>query len=758
MIGTSLTDNSHIISPMPSFISELRRRNVLRVATAYALVAWIIIEAGSVLLPTFGASDELFQGYVIVVILGFLVSLVFAWVFEITPEGVKLDRDVPRPPEGAPLRKPGLTNYAIIGLLVVALAVSITFNVTDIRGGDDSAAAIMADRRSIAVLPFTSRGAGPDSALFADGVHDDLLTKLANIGSLKVISRTSVMEYRDTTRNLRDVGRELGVDTLLEGSVQHVGNNVRVNVQLIDAETDEHLWAKIYDRRLTDDNIFSVQSQLSGEIASALHSTLVPAEETVPAELPTENLRAYSLYRSGRDKLYRRRLDDLQDARTQFEEAIVLDPGYAEAHVALAECLALLFINHQAIPEATAFAEAQRHLDVALEINPDLSDAWATLGLIKTSTWSKTRIGTENIEAEAAFEQALALNPNNARAYMWFAGLRDAENRTDEAIGLYHRSMQLDPLGRVPYNNLPALYAQRGENEYAIRLWLDAIAIHPDWPVPYQLLTVQLASMGRLDEAVAWDRLARERGSGGENLNNIAAGIYLEFGDTDRALASIDTLPADHPLASLIPAFRHMIDGEYAAAARSIEDAVESNPGLPIFVNTIVSDIALLAGDLATARRHMLIANPVLKLDADVDVNRFTVRDVVKYAYILRQEGDVDRSTELLDAALPVVQSLPLLGIFGQGVREAQIFAIQGRQEDAFASLNAAIDAGFRTSVVADQWLLSIDPYFAAMRDDERFVAILDRLAALNDVMYRRVLEAERTGDWRTLTGIAGST
>lgn len=756
--GTSLTANSHIISPMSSFLSELRRRNVLRVATAYALVAWIIIEAGSVLLPTFGASETTFQAYVIVVILGFLVSLVFAWVFEITPDGVKLDRDVPRPPEGAVVPRSGLTNYAIIGLLVVALAVSITFNVTGIRGGDSSAADIMANRRSIAVLPFTSRGAGADNALFADGVHDDLLTRLANIGALKVISRTSVMEYRDTTKNLRDVGRELGVDTLLEGSVQHVGNNVRINVQLIDAETDEHLWAKIYDRKLTADSLFSVQSQLTAEIASALHSTLVPATDTSAVDIPTENLRAYSLYRSGRDKLYQRRLDDLQDARRQFEEAIALDPEYAEAHVALAECLVLLAINHQALPEATAFQQAQTHLDSALEINPELSDAWATQGLIKTSAWSKTRIGTENLDAETAFEQALALNPNNARAYMWFANLRDAEDRTDEAIGYYHRSMQLDPLGRIPYLNLPTLYAQRGENEYAIRLWLDAIAIHPDWPMPYQLLAVHLAAMGRLDEALAWDRLALERSSVGERTGNVGAGLYMEFDDKERAIASLTRLPDDHPLAQLAPGFRLMLDGRFDAATEVLIKVIEANPDLPLFVHGIVSDMALLAGDLGNARKHMLIANPVLKLDADVEVNRFTIRDVVKYAYILKREGDTGRSMELLDAALPVVNSLPLLGVFGQGVREAQIYAIQGRTEDALAALDAAIDAGYRTSVVSDQWILSIDPFFAELREDERFVAILERLSTLNDAMYQRVLEAEQSGNWQALTSLAGST
>ena len=743
---------------MPSFVSELRRRNVLRVAAAYALVAWIIIEAGSVLLPTFGASESTFQVYVVIVLFGFLVSLVFAWVFEITPDGVKLDKDVEPLPEGEK-RSQGLTNYAIIGLLIIALGVSINFNLTGIRDGQESSAAeIMMSRRSIAVLPCSSRGTASGDDLVADGVHDDLLTKLANIGSLKVISRTSVMEYRETTKKLRQIGRELGVDTLLEGTVQHVGGNVRINVQLIDAETDEHLWARIYDRSLSDDKLFSVQSEVSGEIASALHTTLVPTAEPAVVQVPTENLRAYSLYRTGRDNLYLRRLDTLETARSQFEEAIALDPDYAEAHAALAQCLILLSINHQVIPRDEAFSVAEEHIDRALELNPDLSDAYATLGLMKQSVWAQTRIGTENLEAEAAFEQALALNPNNARAYMWFANLRNAEDRPDEAIGFYHRSMQLDPLGRVPYNNLPTLYALRGENEYAIRLWLDAIEIHPDWPAPYQLLTIHLAGMGRLDEAIAWDRLTREKSTEAERMGNLGVGLYAEFGDFERARALLDSLPAEHPAYPLAPGFRMMLDEDFKGASEFLVEVVESNDRLPQYVHQIVSDVALVAGDLENARKHMLIQNPVLQLDTELEVNRFTVRDVVKLAYILKQEGDAERSTELLTAALPVVQSLPQLGVFGQGIREAQIYALLGQFDDAYDSLDAAIEAGYRSSAVSDQWSLAFDPYFSEIRDDERFIAVLDRLSELNSVMYQRVLDAEESGDWQSLTGLAGST
>jgi len=226
---------------MTSFFAELKRRNVLRVAAAYAVVAWIIIEAGSVLLPTFGASESAFQLYVLIVLVGFLASLVLAWVFEMTPEGVKLEKNVDRS-ESVTARTGRTMDFAIIGLLIIALGISVTLNVTGMRDSDLTPAATV-NRLSIAVLPFTSRSTDPENELFADGIHDDLVTRLANIGALKVISRTSVMEYRNTTKNLRQIALELGVGTVLEGAVQRVGDNVRINAQLIDAVTDEHLWA-----------------------------------------------------------------------------------------------------------------------------------------------------------------------------------------------------------------------------------------------------------------------------------------------------------------------------------------------------------------------------------------------------------------------------------------------------------------------------------------------------------------------------------
>lgn len=743
---------------MRSFVSELRRRNVLRVAAAYALVAWIIIEAGSVLLPTFGADDRVFQAYVIVVIAGFVVSLVAAWVFELTPEGVKLDRDVVR---AAPrtMHEKQAFNYAIIALLIVALAVSITFNVTGVRSGIRSADAVPASLRpSIAVLPFTSLSDDPDNVRFVDGIHDDLLTKLASIGSLKVISRTSVLQYRNTTKTLPEIGEELEVDTLLEGTVQQVGDNVRINVQLIDADSDEHLWAQTYDRQLTMQNIFSIQSEISAAISGALRATLTPQTRAPAESIPTQNIRAYGLYVSGRDNLYLRQLETLREARRQFEQAIELDPEYAEAYVGLAESVLLLNINHQAIPQEQAFEIAEANLDRALALNPELADAYATEGLLKSYRWSQTRIGPENIEAEAAFEYAISLNPNHAQAYMWFASLRDNEQRFDDAIALYHRAMQLDPLARIPYSNLPTLYAQQGQNDVALKLWNDAVEIHPEWPTPYLYVATHLFGLGRIDEALAWYVRGRELSTDPAQGINIAFGAYAQFGETEKARAILTSLPDGHPLTPLSPGVELYLDGEYAQSLDFFATVIEQNERIPQYVTKFVSDIAIMAGDLERARHYIYVVSPVLKSDAETRIDRFTIRDVVKLAYIDLQSDNIARGRELLTAALPVAQSLPRLGMFGQGIRDVQIYALLGRKEDALEALDAAVDAGFRGTIPYDSWLLEEDPYLASIRDDSRFARVVANLEVLVGEMRERAADAEESGNWAALRALAGST
>jgi TolB-like protein/tetratricopeptide (TPR) repeat protein len=739
---------------MTSFFAELKRRNVLRVAAAYAVVAWIIIEAGSVLLPTFGASESAFQLYVLVVLAGFLASLVLAWVFEMTPEGVKLEKNVDRS-ESTTVRTGRTMDFAIIGLLIIALGISVTLNVTGMRDSDLMPAATV-NRLSIAVLPFTSRSTDPENELFADGIHDDLVTRLANIGALKVISRTSVMEYRNTTKNLRQIAVELGVGTVLEGAVQRVGDNVRINAQLIDATTDQHLWAKTYDRQFSVQNIFAIQSEISEAITGALRATLTSEEHTRLANVPTENMGAYSLAVRGRANLYKRRLETLLQAREQFEQATELDPDYAEAYAGLADSVLLLFNNHAAISREEMLAVAEPALDTALSLDPDLADAYASLGLLKQQIWGETRTGPELAEAEAAFLRAIELNPNHPRAYMWFATVRTQQQRFDEAIELYHQALRVDPLGRIPLTNLPGLYAQMNRNDDALDLYLKAVHIHPEWPTVYLNLSQHLQGLGRLDESIAWGMRGRELSTdplAGANL--IAA--FVEFGDYDRARNVFADIPVDHPMYEFGDGIDKLLDHDFAAAAAAFEDIVACSNNPRDFIFDLIAGCAMLAGDYEKARQYAERGNPEFAGDADPLINRFNVSNIIQYAFILQNQGEKRRAKSLLASALPVVHSLPRIGLAGHGIRDVQILALQGKPFEALTALREAIDEGFRGTTYSNGWPLALDPYLDSLRDRPEFQAMASEIEDAVMLMQERATLTEASGNWDDLRAIADS-
>jgi TolB-like protein len=259
----------------------------------------------------------------LLLVVGFLLALILSWAYELTPEGVKKERDVDRSDSVT-----RVTGRKLDFFIIAALTLALVFVVIDQYVLEQPAptTTISEDLRSIAVLPFTNRSAEEENAaFFADGVHDELLTRLSKIGDLKVISRTSVLEYRDTTKNMRQIGDELGVGSILEGGVQRAGNTVRINVQLINAQTDEHLWANTYDRELSASNIFAIQSEISTSIANALRAKLSPDEQERIAEIPTQNVEALEAYFAGQQMLYRRDAQALQSAIKYFERAIKLN-------------------------------------------------------------------------------------------------------------------------------------------------------------------------------------------------------------------------------------------------------------------------------------------------------------------------------------------------------------------------------------------------------------------------------------------------
>ncbi|MEP6686541.1 MAG: FlgO family outer membrane protein, partial [Verrucomicrobiota bacterium] len=279
-----------------NFFAELKRRNVYKVAVAYAVVAWLLIQIATQVFPFFDIPNWAVRVVVLLLALGFPVALVLAWAFEITPEGIRRESEI-APHESMTHR----TGRKIIGITIALAAIAVgLFLFQHLKPGLTGVSAPSANPtaipvKSIAVLPFENLSEEKQNAFFADGVQDEILTNLARIADLKVISRTSVMQYKTgAARNLREIGQQLGVAHLLEGSVQRAANKIRVNAQLIDARTDAHLWAQTYDRDFAD--VFAIQSEIAKAIAEQLQARLSPSEKAAIEKPPTTDLAAFDLY------------------------------------------------------------------------------------------------------------------------------------------------------------------------------------------------------------------------------------------------------------------------------------------------------------------------------------------------------------------------------------------------------------------------------------------------------------------------------
>ncbi|PYJ50596.1 MAG: hypothetical protein DME87_05885, partial [Verrucomicrobia bacterium] len=343
---------------MSGFFAELQRRKVYRVAAAYIIAAGFIIQIGSAIFPAWELPNWTLRLVVVLLLVGFPVALILAWAYDVTPQGIQVTAKVP----GVHWRRNIITLLAA-GLAVSAVAGFFLFPRASGRNVE----------KSIAVLPFQSLSDEKENAYFADGMQDDILTNLSKIGDLKVISRMSVMSYRgDAVRNAREIGKALGVATLLEGSVRRIGNRVRVNVQLINANNDEHIWAEDYDRDLTD--VFAIQTDLAQKIASALQAKLSPAEKARLDKRPTQNPDAYLLFVQAHD--YANRTDMFRDttlkAEALFEQAIKLDPNFALAFADLSMVESWLY--HSSDPVSARREKARLNADEALRLQPDLPE------------------------------------------------------------------------------------------------------------------------------------------------------------------------------------------------------------------------------------------------------------------------------------------------------------------------------------------------------------------------------------------------
>jgi len=466
-----------------NFFGELKRRNVYKVAIAYAVIAWLLVQLGSILFPTFEAPGWVMKVFVAIIAAGFPIALVLAWAFELTPEGIKRTEEV-TPHETMTPRTGRKIDFVIIGVFALVIALLLYDRY---RPGKTSSSSNALQKR-IAILPFENLSEEKANAYFAEGIQDEILTKLAAVRDLKVISRTSTAKYQSKPDNLKKVAQELGVSTILEGAVQRAGDKVRVNVQLIDSNSDAHLWAKSYDRELKD--VLEVESEVAEQIADALKANLSPSESHVLAAVRTQNTEAYDLFLRAQYEFHKAESSLAADAYDRadafYRQTLERDPNFVPAAAGLAYSR---LSRHWFVSPLTAqqLQDVKSIVDRALALAPDSPEPHFALGVF--FYWGDRQYD----EALAEFNRTLELQPNNALARQFCGWVYRRRGEWERSIADVRRAQELDPRDASIPANLGATYSM-------LRQWKDAeeVGMHALSIDPHNVIAASILAMARL--------------------------------------------------------------------------------------------------------------------------------------------------------------------------------------------------------------------------------------------------------------------
>ena len=436
---------------MGSFFEELKRRNVFRVGVAYVVVAWLIIQVIETVSDPLGLPDWTEAFFIVLLLAGLPVVLIFSWAFELTPEGLKKTRDV-KAEESVTATTGKKLNYAIIAVLVMTLGFFLWERQGLVERAEQGASQDTQEvtqttgAASVAVLPFVNMSADREQEYFSDGISEELLNLLAKIPEMRVPARTSSFQFKGQNLDISEVAKQLNVEHVLEGSVRKAGMKVRVTAQLIEAETGYHLWSETYDRDL--DDIFAIQDEISAAIVAALSKTLGLSSTAAPQVAETSS-EAYNLYLLGQHQLKKRTRLDIEAAVDNFERALGLDPDYAPAHAALGLSWYLLTASNATygtLQLNESMEKALPHLERAMELDPELPEALGAYGLTLDA-----RLRPE--EALPYFEKALALNPSLTDVRNWYSSALGDLGRVDESFAEMQKAYELDPLSVLTLHN-----------------------------------------------------------------------------------------------------------------------------------------------------------------------------------------------------------------------------------------------------------------------------------------------------------------
>lgn len=720
---------------MTGLIAELRRRNVIRMAGLYLVAAWLIVQVAGTVLPMFDAPAWLPRTVVIVLAIGFIPALAFAWIFELTPEGLKRDDGID-PMQSEPALTARRMNQLIIAILVLAL---VYFAIDKFIIGRspigsrqapataDLQAAAKRGAPSIAVLPFDNRSALPEDVFFVDGMHDDILTQLSKVSGLKVISRTSVESFRDSKLSLREIAQRLGVKTILEGAVQRGGNRVRINMQLIDAETDGHLWAETYDRELNAENIFAIQSEVTAAITGSLQARLTDGEKAGLADIPTKSLAAWEAFQLGKQRRGKRTSSSLDEAERYFNKAIALDPGFTLAKVLLADTY-ISQIWYSGKDRKTQLDKAFSIIEAVRTAHPDMPEALSSAGTIAIYRGDAQT-------GERLLRQALSLRPNYVPAMHVLADYLPGIGKPDEAIRMIDRAIAVDPLSSVLYGKRAAILEDMGRFESARSSYLKSMEIDPDFPNgPAGLAVLDAYVFRQLDSGLTGIRRAAELDPGNPLLLNLQTAMYQDIGLHADGMETARRLYAKYGQEySCTLAFTELFAGNAKESQRLSQQVPTYSCGIYWLIRN-----ARHQESIKMTRQ----AAPEL-FDANATPTLFQTVSNYPVLVSLNAMGRGSEAKAMAERMLASLKPAARMGLYGYGLTDVALLVQMGSREQALATLEKAVDGGWQGPYW--QFLRDFDPALQPIRDDPRFRAAFDRLQQAVDAQRAR-LDAAAAG------------
>ena len=677
---------------LKNFFTELKRRHVYRVAIAYAVVAWLLIQIATQVFPFFEIPNWGVRLIVLFIVIGFPVALILAWAFEMTPEGIKRADEV-APNESITRRTGRKLDFLIIAVLLLVIAVFAYQRFGPAKKDLVTMTAAIPDK-SIAVLPFDNRSRDPDNAYFADGIQDEILTRLSKIADLKVISRTSTQHYKSAPENLPEIARQLGVAHILEGSVQKSGDAVRVNVQLINAANDSHLWADTFDRKLTD--IFLVESEVAKAIADQLRAKLTGQEEEVLVAKPTDNPEAYDAYLRGLafEARASTALDDLKKVVSFYERAVQLDPAFSVAWARLSRANAQLYFGGLDTTAARRDA-TERALNTAHKLQPNSPE------ILLAQAYYQYWVLRDYELAKEMFGRVRELFPGSSEVSAALALIARRQGHWDQSVTYWEQTLTLDPRNTEWLALAAETYAMSRQFWAALKTYDRVLDLVPNDP----------------------DTVASE------------AAIYQAEGNLEQAGKLLVGLNAQTHSLNIIgtKTYQLILERRCDEAIRLIQSRLTESRDLSdfesLFIQTRLLDAQRCAGDIAGARATaQQLLRPVEMLSQKEPDNP-SFADVLSLIHaVLGQKDAAIKEGERAITLRPSVKD----AVVGPGHEEslAIVEIILGEKDRAIPRLQHLLEIPYSNFLTPA--LLRLDPRFDPLRNDPRFQKLVEQSPSQN--------------------------